>query len=253
MSQRTRVYLICSPRPKAGKTLSARLCAEFQRYNTRPVLGFDLGTDPPRFTEFLPTLATSASIGDVRGQMALFDKLTTNDGNPKVVDIGCRAFETFFTIMRDLDFAAEAKCNGIRAVVLFVAAFDEPSIQSYRTLRNWFPALTFVPVYNEVVATGREIGRVFTSNNRSIFPLQIARLPFGLQNLVDQPPFSFNDSLAPPSLRLPLDLKWELGGWVKRGWRQFRELELSLLLDEVKSSFVVQNADPAQSKANQVN
>jgi hypothetical protein len=250
MSQRTRVYLICSPRPKAGKTLSARLCAEFQSYNTRPVLGFDLSVDQPRFAEFLPTLVTAASISDVRGQMALFDKLATNDGNSKVVDIGYRVFETFFTIMRDLDFAAEVRRNAISAIVLFVAAFDESSIHSYRTLRNWFPALTFVPIYNEAIARGRELGRMFTSNNHTIFPLQIAELPFGLQNLVDQPPFSFHDSLTPPS---PLALKWELDGWVRRGWRQFRELELSLLLDELKSSFVVQNAGPAQPKADRVN
>ena len=44
-----------------SKTLTARLCAEFQSYNTRPVLGFDFSVDQPRFTEFLPALATSAS------------------------------------------------------------------------------------------------------------------------------------------------------------------------------------------------
>src|SRR5262249_539318 len=148
------------------------------------VLGFDLSVDQPRLTEFLPALATSASIGDIRGQMALFDKLTNNDGNSKVVDIGYRIFETFFTIMRDLDFAAEVRRNAICTVLLFVAAFDEPSIQSYRTLRNWFPALTFVPIYNEAIARGRELGQIFTSNNRTIFPLRIAKFSSRLQDLI---------------------------------------------------------------------
>jgi hypothetical protein len=147
--------------------------------------------------------------------MALFDKLTNNDGNSKVVDIGYRIFETFFTIMRDLDFAAEVRRNAICAVVLFVAAFDEPSIQSYRTLRNWFPALTFVPIYNEAIARGRELGQIFTSNNRIIFSLRIAKFSSRLQDLIGRPPFSFHDSIAPPSPLLPLNLKCELNGWVR--------------------------------------
>jgi hypothetical protein len=236
MSCPTRVYFVCSPHPRAGKTLGARLCAEFQSANARQVLGFDLGTHQPRFAEFLPTLATYASISDIRGQMALFDKLATGDCDSKVVDISHRAFESFFTIMRDFDFATEARRNAVSPVVLFIARLDEASIKSYTTLREWFPALTFVPVHNEAISRGRDLGRLFASSHRSIFPLQITQFSHGLQTLIDQPPFSFNDFRTRPAPGLSLDLRAELDGWVKRGWRQFRELELSLLMNEFKTS-----------------
>ena len=152
MSQPTRVYFVCSPHPRAGKTLGARLCAEFQSASARPVFGFDLGADQPRFAEFLPTLATYSCISDIRGQMALFDKLTKGDCHSKVVDISHRIFESFFTIMRDFDFASEARRNAVSPIILFIARLDEASIKSYTTLREWFPALTFVPVHNEAIA-----------------------------------------------------------------------------------------------------
>ena len=236
MSQPTRVYLICSPRPRAGKTLSARLCIEFQSSNARPVLGFDLGADPPGFAEFLPALATSASIADIRGQMGLIDNLAASDGHSKVVDIGHQVFESFFAILRDFDFATEARRNAVSPIILFMAALDEASIKSYTTLREWFPALTFVPIHNDGMAYGRDLERAFVSSDRGLFPLQIPRLSYGLQTLIGQPPFSFNDFRTHPTSRLSLDLRAELEGWLKRGWRQLREMELSLQLKELKLS-----------------
>ena len=45
MQGRTPVFMICSPRPRVGKTLLARALVEFFRANSRPVSAFDVNPD----------------------------------------------------------------------------------------------------------------------------------------------------------------------------------------------------------------
>ena len=132
LPQRAHVYLVCSLRPKTGKTLVARLCAEFNRTVESPVVPIDLGTEEPSLSEFLPGSAIRGSIADIRGQMALFDRLAARDGIPKVVDIGCPYAGSFFTIMHEIGFAVEARHRAISTSILFIAASDDASIKMTR-------------------------------------------------------------------------------------------------------------------------
>jgi hypothetical protein len=232
---RAHVYLVCSQLARSGKTLLARLCAEFNRAVVSPVVPIDLGTASPSLSEFLPASTIVASIADIRGQMALFDRLAARDGVPKVVDIGCPHAGSFFKIMRDIAFAAEARDRGINTSILFIAAPDDASIKMYAGLREQFPGFTIVPVYNEIVAYGRDIRRAFVRRTIGLPALQIPRLPPALQAMIDAPPFSF----AGFRRRLPTDLaaddlNLEFDVWLRRIFRQLRELELSILINDLR-------------------
>ena len=75
MSLRSSVTIVASPRPRVGKTLLARMLVDFHLQESGAALGFDLNAGYDTLAQFLPECATTAAIGDVNGQMALFDRL----------------------------------------------------------------------------------------------------------------------------------------------------------------------------------
>ena len=72
------LYIVASPRPRAGKTLLARLLMEYFLDNGRPLVGFDLNPRGPVLAGRFPKLVWPVDIGDIRGQMELFDRLVAD-------------------------------------------------------------------------------------------------------------------------------------------------------------------------------
>jgi hypothetical protein len=230
--QPTYLYLVCSTHPRVGKTLMARLLIEFQHANERPVLGFDLGSDGPALAEFLPGLVTSAAIDDVRGQMALLEPLAHNDGAPKVVDVGQRALAQFFMILRDVDFAGIASGRAIKPIVLYVAAPGGESMRGYAILREQFPSFGFVPVSNQALLGDADVTQLFPSTFAGLPTLQLPQVSADLQAYIDQRPcfliglHQLGEEAFPPGVWVELD------DWLRRCFRQMRELDVALLMEQ---------------------
>jgi hypothetical protein len=232
----THLFFVCSARPQVGKTLTARLCVEFQHANGRPVVAFDLGSHAPDLAEFLPAFATPASIADIRGQMALFEQLASDDGAPKIVDVGHHTLAPLFVIMRDVDFAAEAKRRMIKPIVLFVATPDDVSARAYAILREQFPDFGFVPVANEAVVQGGNLGPQFAPNFAGAPALSFPTLSHDLQAECEQRPCSFADLHQGLQQDIPRELWVELDRWLRHCFRQLRELDVVLLMNDLNSS-----------------
>ena len=79
MSFRSSITIVASPRPRVGKTLLARLLADFHRQEGRAVATFDLNAGDKTLAQFLPEQTTIASIRDINGQIALFDSLLADE------------------------------------------------------------------------------------------------------------------------------------------------------------------------------
>ena len=88
MSLRSSITIVASPRPRVGKTLLARLLADFYLQEGRSVATFDLNAGERTLAQFLPEKTTLATVRDINGQMALFDRLIADEDTTKVVDIG---------------------------------------------------------------------------------------------------------------------------------------------------------------------
>jgi hypothetical protein len=230
--QPTYLYFVCSTHPRVGKTLMARLLIEFQHANERPVLGFDLGSDGPALVEFLPELVTLAAIDDVRGQMALLEPLARNDGAPKVIDVGQRALAQLFMILRDVDFAGIARGRAIKPIVLYVAAPGDESMRGYAILREQFPSFGFAPVSNEAMLGDTDIVPDFPSTFAGVPTLLLPQVSVDLQAYIDQRPcfligqHQLGEDAFPPGV-------WaELDDWLRRSFRQMRELDVALLMEQ---------------------
>jgi hypothetical protein len=215
------LYIVASPRPRAGKTLLARLLMEYVLNNKRPLVGFDLNPREPMLANRFPALVWPVDIGDIRGQMELFDRLVADTASTKVIDLGSQSFEQFFNVM--------GRRSGMDAVVLFLTDQATTTARAYATLCQRLPAI-FQPVHNEA-------GSVITSSED--FPptrpecgtIRLPRLSQIVRGVVDRPSFSFNAYLAHQP-----GGPTEIHSWIADFYAQFRDFELRLLMARLNSS-----------------
>src|SRR5260370_39623626 len=116
----TPLYGVCSPSRCVGTTLVARLLTEFYVVDDRPVAAFDLADEGPQLADYLPEFATIADIGDIRGQMALFDRLIAEKDTPRVIDVSHRAFKNFFTVAQEISFFEESRRRSLQPFIFFI-------------------------------------------------------------------------------------------------------------------------------------
>jgi hypothetical protein len=227
------VTIIASRRPRVGKTLVARLLTDFHLYEGRSVAAFDLNFGNGTLAQFLPEHATSSEIGDVKGQMALFDRLIADDGINKVVDVGCASFETFVALASQLDLAKEAQSYGVAMVVLYLMTPDSTSIETYRSLRNRLPQAVLTPVHNEIFGAAHYLNKYAPIGSGTVV-MRLPSLASKARKVIERPPFSFADSACVASLEAETNA--ELQHFLQRMHREFRELCLRSMLIDLKSS-----------------
>ncbi len=133
--------------------------------------------------------------------------------------------------MRKIGVVDEAKRRGIDVVTLFIGDPDPRSAQSYADIYRAFRQMTLVPVHNEQIANLQDYMPYFPNPVSGEPPVRIPVLSPFLKSVVDKPGFSFDDYLERAS-----NTRTELHEWIERVFMEFRELELRLLLHELKSS-----------------
>jgi hypothetical protein len=215
---RTPVYIVCSPRPRVGKTLVSRLLIEYLSLENRYATAFDINLNEPSLLDFLPKLTETANVDDTFGQMQLMDRLIVNDGAPKVLDLGFHAFDSFFRMAAEIGFAKEAERRGVQVATLFIADRDRTSQRAWEMLQQDFRNAALVPVNNEQILLGEVppwMGRIEM--------LDIAILPGFLKTYIDRQNFSFTHFL-----RTSTDKSSELYQWILNCFLRFRELGAKL-------------------------
>ena len=238
MSLRSFIGIVASPRPRVGKTFIARILADFHLYNGRDVAAYDLNAPDDALTQSLPAHAVSASIAEVRGQMALFDALVREDSAYKIVDVGAEAFERFFLLARDIGFAGEARKRGMAPVVFYVASPDAPSVDGYAALARLFPEAVLVPVHNEHLGPAQYRDR-FPPHGKGSALLHVPALAPGLRRMAEQKPFSFLEASGVAMPDAPRNAPLEMQRWLRKVFLEMRELELRVLMADLQSSLNV--------------
>jgi hypothetical protein len=235
MTFRNTVTIVASPRSRVGKTLLARLLVDYHRQESRAFQAFDLNGGDDTLAQFLPGEVIQAGVGDVQGQMALFDSLVSPDDVAKIVDVGHEAFDSFFTLAHQIGFMDEARRRSIAPVILFMISADRASTEAYRTLRVRFPRLTLSPVHNEMLGPGQYRDKYPVAGAGAAM-LRFPALAPGLRKYIEKPPFSFSDSQLANAKNIPLDVHIELQRWLRKMHIEFRELDLRVLLADLQAS-----------------
>jgi hypothetical protein len=217
---RTAIYIICSPRPRVGKTLLARLLTEYLLARHRDVVAFDLSATEPSLLDYLPKVTETAQINDTFGQMQLMDRLIVNDGVPKVLDLGATAFESFFQMFEQIGFVKEANYQGIDPIALFILDNGAASSRGYRTLQRNFPPEAFICINNEAVLFGEVPD--WAQLRRTV---EVKMLPEFLKGYIGKTSFSFAAFASNKT-----NSSSELYDWIRSAFLHFREIELGLML-----------------------
>jgi hypothetical protein len=228
--RRAPVFIVCSPRPRVGRTLVARLLTEFLISDGRHPIAFDVNPDDPMLSTSLPEVATPAAIEQTFNQMALIDRLIVNDGQPKVVDLAPELFQGFFDLMAEIDFVGEAKARGIDTVILFICENHARSADAYERVYAQFPKATLVQVHNE--GLGNYGFDDFPILEVGVTPLRISSLSPMLAGVIQRPSFSFADYVEKHA-----EFPTGLHSWISRAFIAFRDLELRLMLEEFGTLF----------------
>ena len=229
MERRTPIFIIASRRPRVGKTLLARTLAEFLRSEDRPAAAFDCNPGEFALVDYLPGDTAVADITETKDQITLFDQFLAEDRVPKVVDVGHSLFDKFFTVIQQIGFVEEARQRGATPVVLFLADGDRRSRQGYAVLRDRFAHLPIVPVINEALPQAIRFRDDFLGTRTGGAPLTIPALSPVIKGVIERPSFSFAALAVTAS-----DTTTELYGWTRRVFLEYRELELRLLLAELR-------------------
>jgi hypothetical protein len=233
---RTSLYIVASPRAQVGKTFLARLLIDFLRLDDGSVRAFDVDAEGERLTDRVPDVAVAATVTDISGEMALFDRLILDDGIAKVVDLGAPAYSRFLTIMEDLGFVAECNRRGIEPTILFAADAQAASITAYTSLRDRFRGALVVPVFNEAITRGGQFRHRYPFERAASVPLRIPILAPALKYAIDRAGCSFAELHNQLPRGMPVGHADELNAWTRRAFLEFRELELRLLLEKLRNA-----------------
>ena len=213
----------------------ARLLTDFHLSENRKVVAFDLNSGEQTLSQFLPEQTVAASVRDVSGQMALFDRLVIDDDTTKIIDLGHESYESFFTLAHQIDFTEEARQRSIAVAILFMVTPDQTSVTAYRNLRERFARAMLVPLHNEMLGSAQHRDKYPISGGGAL-TVKLPALAPGLRKLIDDPPFSFANSNMGNATAIPLDAHTELQRWLRRIYLEFREVDLRLLLADLSTS-----------------
>jgi len=228
------LYVICSPSRRVGKTLLARLLAEHYIADARPVLVFDLADEEPRLADFLTDRVRIAKIGDLRGQMRLFDALIESNTVPKVIDVSDREFAKFFEVAETIGLFQEVRRRSVEPLILFPIDPSPRAEKAYGQLRQRFVGTSLIPVRNLLVAKGLPYGASFPHASTLAVSLEIPVLGPAAKALIDRERFSFAKlSSAPRPPNLSMRSGDELRAWWRRIRLQFREIQLCLMRKQI--------------------
>jgi hypothetical protein len=229
------IYIVCSPNRRVGKTLLARLLTEYYSLG-RDAIAFDFADEGPQLADYLPQFTKIIDIGDIRGQMAFFDRLVVDSDIPKIIDLSHRAFRNFFTVVHQIGFFVELRRRSIEAFLLFMVDPDPRSAHAYAMLRRWFTEASLLPVRNGPVAKGVPYSDAFASASPMTISLEIPMLSPSIKSLVDQKAFSFAEFRRGEYVHMPRRLQDDMQAWVNAVFLQFREIELCLLSEQILAS-----------------
>jgi len=93
-----------------------------------------------------------------------------------------------------------------------------------------------VPVFNEGVLRGEKIRNAYPITRGAAVPLQFSLLPAGLKAYVDNTESTFAEFHDFLPIAVPIGHAMDLRAWTRRTFVEFRELELRILMEKLRTS-----------------
>ena len=232
----TPFYIIASPRALCGKTFLALLMADYLFQDGGNVDAYDLNPGEYALAACRPGITTKADLSTTPGQIALFDRLIANEGKAKLIDLGYSLFERFFDVCEQTEFIEAVRRRGFEVIILFPAEPHPSATAAYEDMQRRFPHAVLVPVLNEAILKGERVHESYEVDRHSAAALQVPLMPPVLKTYADR----LSQSLAHVRAQLPTNMPkshaLELRSWTRGVFVEFREFELRLTLEKLRTS-----------------
>jgi hypothetical protein len=147
------VYITASDQHRNGKTLLARMLADYLMLDGRDPFMIDTDAPDGPLRNFFPGRTALADFSQMSGQMKLFDTILASPGRDYIVDLPARHTEGFFKASRELNFFDEAKNAGFRIILFFIVDRSTASLKAAHAHEHVHGVDLFVPVINQYVGT----------------------------------------------------------------------------------------------------
>jgi len=228
--------IVASLHGGSGKTLLARVLAEYFILSGRRPLLFDTDTADCRLCACFPHDTLVIDLAHVPDQMTLFDTLAVASPEARVVDVSHQCFRKFFRVMHDIDFVAETRAPSVDLAIFYVGDRNADSYEEALHLRERFGDCAFVAVDNAFTAQpGERIRRgdayqaFVTHDLRMTIPIlepgsmvALADAEFSLSAFMREPVSLGEATLAPASPAV--DARAALRAWLMRMFRQIHRV-----------------------------
>jgi len=221
-----RVYIVCSPSARVGVSTTARLLTDYHLLAGAEVEGFDTDPHDARYAEFFPGIVRGVDASDIKGQIALFDRLLQVDGALRVVDVWRRVYPRFFETVREIGFFEEARRCGLEPVVLFQPDASNANLDAALWLRRMWPELTTVLVHNEganpLGGETDDVLRRFPATGKFYIPA----LPAPVARALEDRELSLSRFLLAPPADMSIVVRAALKSWLGTVFTQFHSFDL---------------------------
>jgi hypothetical protein len=234
MKSRTPAYIVCSFNGRVGKTMTARLLADYFLLSKRSFAGFDTDAHEPAFATRFPQQVVVADLNTVQGNMALLDPLLLNDEVPKIVDLWHRSMHGFFSLLEDTEFVDEARRAGVEPILLFMVDGSPHAAEVADELARRYPDVTLVTVINEGAAPYGEVSLDQLARYPAGRTFRIAALDPILLQTIEVSGFSLSRFVLAPPTGMSIVVRSGLKSWLGRILAQFQSFELSMTFEQTE-------------------
>jgi hypothetical protein len=221
-------YIVSSPHGRSGKTLLARLLADYLILRDESPDLFDTDTVEKKLSAAFPSNATAIDLDKTLNQMQLFDTLVAPASSPRIVDVTHRSFSKFFHLMQEIGYAEEARERGNEPVIFYLLDRDTETYARGLTLRDHFKDCSLVLVDNE--ANGKpersvQLGIDYMTLMRHDLQMKLPALDPMFASVIEDPYLSLSGFMQDPPAGMPpgkvslaymsLEARNEIRAWLK--------------------------------------
>ena len=219
------IYIVASDQHRNGKTLLARLLADYLLLDGRDPFLVDTDAPDGPLRNYFPGRTALADFATIKGQMKLFDTILAAPGRDYVVDLPVRHLENFLAAAADLNFFQECKNLEFRVFFFFVVDNSFTSLKAAKAVQALAGIDLFVPVHNKLV--------------RSTWPeeegsLTIPLLPAAIASAIGNKRFSIRNFVQGDVQGLDEEMTMELQNFLYEVLNNLSNLEPVLSLKNLK-------------------
>lgn len=235
-------YIVASLHGRSGKTLLARLIADYLILNGETPELFDTDAIERKLSTCFPANTVVIDLDKVTNQMQLFDTLVSEATSPRIVDVTHRSFPKFFKLMEEIGYVAEARGRGNEPVIFYMLDREAESYEHGLALRDHFKDCSFIVVENE--ANGRpdralQLNVNYMTLMRNDLQMPLPALDPMFASVIEDPFLSLSGFMQDPPAGMPdgkvslaymsLEARNAIRGWLKQA-----NAEIHRLVETVK-------------------